>query len=463
MGIEGVRLMHRWANDGPVDVYVMAPSCVPATSLETSGADLSDDDLHVLMGEPWVLGMGELMNFPGVINRSPDVLGRIRMAHGVRVDGHAPALTGQRLSAYIIAGIGSDHECTDQAEAEEKLSRGMYIMIREGSSARNLEALLPLVTSGNARRFMFVSDDKNPVDLIAEGSIDFSVRKAMRLGLDPLTAITLASLNPAEYFPLPTRGAIAPGYHADLLIIDDLERLHIHRVYKDGLLVAKDGECLVAPPTHSGQIVSPSFHLPPVGRDHFAIPLQGRIIRVIEVVPDQIVTRTQLVEANIADGCAVADPERDILKVAVVERHKRTGNIGLGFVTGFGLRRGAIASSVAHDSHNVVVIGTEDGDMATALHTIISMGGGLVAVQDGTVQATLPLPVAGLLSLRPLIEVTEQFALLHRVVQEMGCRLRDPFMTLSFLALPVIPSLRLTDQGLVDVDTFAHVPLFEGA
>lgn len=330
-----------------------------------------------------------------------------------------------------------------------------------GLQHENLEALLPLVTLGNARRFMFVSDDKNPVDLVTEGSIDFSIRKAVCLGLDPITAITLASLNPAEYFPLPARGAIAPGHHADLVIIKDLERLHIHRVYKDGLLVAEDGECLAADTKHSRQTLPPSFHLPPIGRDHFLIPLQGRIIRVMEVIADQIVTRAKLLEAKAADGRAVADPDRDILKAAVIERHKRTGNVGLGFVKGFGLRRGAIASSVAHDSHNVVVVGTMDGDMAVALQTIVDMGGGLVAVEDGTVRGALPLPVAGLLSVRPLREVTGQLASLHRVVHNMGCDLPDPFMTLSFLALPVIPSLRLTDQGLVDVDAFAHIPLFE--
>ncbi len=460
MGIRGIRLMQDWMGSTPLNLYVMLPSCVPATPLETSGAEIKAEDLQGLMKEKWVKGLGEMMNFPGVIHRVPEVLKKIQMAQGKRVDGHAPGLSGKDLTAYIIAGISSDHECTRREEAEEKLSQGMYIMIREGSTAKNLEELIPLVTPKNARRCMFVSDDRHPADLISEGSIDHCVRKAIQLGIDPIIAIQMATINPAEYFPLQGLGAIAPGYQADLLVIEDLKEIKIRQVFKDGRLVAEEGKVLPGVIEKERIETENTFHIQGISVQQFQIKAQDGRAKVIEVIPHQIVTKKGLYEVKTEGGVAVADPSRDILKIAVVERHKGTGNVGLGFVKGFGLRDGAIASSVAHDSHNIVVMGVRDEDMAQAVHGIVEMRGGLIAIRGGRVLASLPLPIGGLIADLSIEEVRDRLDLLHRTVKEMGGKLEDPFMTLSFLALPVIPELKISDKGLVDVTRFEIVPLF---
>lgn len=460
MGTQGIRLMRKGIETTPLNLYVMLPSCVPATSLETSGAEISAEDLKSLMDEEWVTGLGEMMNFPGVIHRVPGVLKKIQMAHGKRVDGHAPGLSGKDLTAYIIAGISSDHECTHREEAEEKLTQGMYIMIREGSTARNLEELIPLITPENARRCMFVSDDRHPPDLISEGSIDHCVRKAIELGIDAITAIQMATLNPAEYFPLQGLGAIAPGYRADLLVIEDPKRINIKQVYKDGRLVAEGGRVLPEAIERERFEAVNTFHIQEISARRFRIKAQADRAKVIEIIPHQIVTRRVLYELKIEEGLIVADPTRDILKIAVVERHKATGNVGLGFVRGFGLRDGAIASSVAHDCHNVVVVGVTDEDMLHTVRGIAEMKGGLIAVKGGKTLASLPLPIGGLMSDLSAEEVRDRLDLLHRTVREMGGKLDNPFMVLSFLALPVIPELKITDKGLVDVTSFEIVPLF---
>lgn len=463
MGIKGIELMRKGIASIPLNLFVMLPSCVPATSLETAGAEIRAEDLKDLMKEEWVKGLGEMMNFPGVIHGEPDVLKKIAMAQGKRIDGHAPGLRGKELAAYISAGISSDHECTSRAEAEEKLSKGMYIMIREGSTAKNLEELIPIVTPLNACRCMFVTDDCDPEDLISRGGVNHCIRKAIQLGLDPIFAIQMATINPARYFALPGIGAIAPGYQADLVVLENLNEFEIYQVFKQGRLVAEKGKVLPRVIDETKVEVENTFNVPKISAEQFRIAAQGSSAKVIETIPRQIITKKGIYAVKMEDGLAVADPTRDILKIAVVERHRGTGNIGLGFVKGFGLRDGAIASSVAHDSHNIVVVGANDEDVTQAVQGIVEMHGGLIAVKQGKTLASLPLPIGGLMSDQSIEEVRKGLNCLHQTVKEMGCKLEEPFMALSFLALPVIPELKITDQGLVDVTQFKLVPLFGDA
>jgi adenine deaminase len=460
MGTRGIHLMRKGMESIPFNLFCMLPSCVPATSLETAGAEIRAEDLKDLMKEEWVKGLGEMMNFPGVIHADPEVLKKIEMAHGKRVDGHAPGISGTELTAYIAAGISSDHECTRREEAEEKLRKGMYIMIREGSTAKNLEELIPIVTPATVRRCMFVTDDRHPEDLIAEGGVDHCVRKAIGLGLDPIIAIQMVTINPARYFPLSGIGAIAPGYRADCVVIEDLNALSIHQVFKEGRLVAEGGRILPGIIEEKKVEAENTFYRSKISVENFKIKAQGSSAKVIEIIPQQIITKKAVHAMKTEDDVAVADPSRDILKIAVVERHKGTGNIGLGFVKGFGLKYGAIASSVAHDSHNIIVVGAADEDMAQAVHEVATMHGGLIAVKEGKVLASLPLPIGGLMSDQSIEEVQDKLILVHRAAREIGCTLVEPFMALSFLALPVIPELKITDKGLVDVTQFKIVPLF---
>ncbi len=462
LGLEGIRYLLAATANLPLSVYLMAPSCVPASPLETAGAELTAADLEILLREERVLGLAEMMNFPGVIHRSPEVLAKLEVARGRPVDGHAPGLTGHDLCAYIASGIGSDHECTTLHEALEKLRLGMTIMIREGSTARNLADLLPLVMPGNASHCFFVSDDRHPVELLERGHMDAILRQAQPHELlPPVTLVQMATLNTARYFRLWDLGAIAPGYRADMVVVDDLETFEVSMVFKDGRPVAQSGALLGASLPEERPIPPSTFHVPPLRAERFVIPAGGSRLRVIEVVPEQVVTRALWEEPRVEDGLAVADPERDLLKLAVVERHRGSGRVGLGFVRGFGLKRGALASSVAHDSHNIVVVGCSDAEMAAAVEAVVRMGGGQVAVAGGTVLADLPLPIAGLMSDRPLEEVRGRLEVLNRAARELGCTLEAPLMTMSFLALVVIPELKLSDRGLVDVQRFDFVPLFE--
>ena len=458
-GEAGVRYMLQSSRDVPLNVFIMLPSCVPATNLESAGAALGADALAGLWQEERVLGLAEVMNYPGVIFRDPEVMKKLAHAGARPVDGHAPGLSGRDLSAYISAGIHSDHECTTIDEAREKLRSGMYILLREGSAAKNLLDLLPLVNAKNARQFLFVSDDRHPADILQDGHIDFMVRTAIKQGLDPIIVLQIASLNAARYFGLSDLGAIAPGYRADIAVLDDLDQTRAVLVIKDGKVVAENGELIVPlkAPVIAGH---KSMQIGPIGLRSFEIMAEKGSARVIGVIPHQIITTALQLSPKIKDGKVVSDVDRDILKMAVVERHKATGNVGLGLVQGFGLARGAIASSVAHDSHNIVVVGATDEDMLAAVMAVKEMGGGLVAVAEGKVLASLPLPVAGLLSERSMQDVAEGIAECITAAAGLGCKLEDPFMTLSFLCLPVIPELKLTDKGLVDVKAFQFVPLF---
>ncbi|MBN2187043.1 MAG: adenine deaminase [Dehalococcoidia bacterium] len=458
-GPKGIRFVMDWAENLPLDMLFMVPSCVPATDLETSGAKIDIAEIKKLLAVPGVIGLGEMMNFPGVVNANEEVLDKLVASKGRVIDGHSPGLSGKELNAYIAAGIFSDHESTTMEEGREKLERGMYLMIREGSSEKNLDALLPLVTDKTYHRCLFVVDDRSCSDLLHEGDIDAVVRKAINRGLEPVQAIQMATINAAQYFRLYDRGAIAPGYLADLITVSNLAKLEIDRVFYKGKLVAKQGKPLFTLP-HIPLELTDTVHINPLTAESLSATSKKRgnlsheTRPVIEIVPGQIVTKKRMEGVEIVNGAVMPDLKRDILKLVVVERHKASGNIGLGLVKGFGLKRGALASSIAHDSHNIVVVGTNNLDILRAIEEIQKLQGGLVVCADHKILASLPLPIAGLLSPEPVELVVAQFEQLERVAASLGNLPPAPFSILSFLALPVIPELRLTDLGLVDVMAF---------
>ncbi|MDE0460857.1 MAG: adenine deaminase [Caldilineaceae bacterium] len=461
-GVDGVRFMAECSRNLPLQVVLMAPSAVPATHMETSGAELSAEDLAGLLEEGTVHGLAELMNFPGTVQGDPEVLAKIDAFSGRPRDGHAPALSGQPLNAYAAAGPGSDHECATVEEAAEKLARGFYVLIREATNARNLHTLLPLVNERNNRRICFCTDDRMPSDLIEQGSIDHILREAISFGLEPVTAFRIATLNSAEWFGLHDRGAIAPGRRADLMVFDDLSAPAATRVYAGGRLWAEDGKLLHERSLTQAYVPAAVSSSVRVAWDAFdlRIPATGARVRVIGSLQDQVLTEERLLAPLIEDGQAVADPARDILKMAVVDRHTASNATGLGFIQGFGLHRGAIAGTVAHDHHNLVVIGADDESMTTAARIVAEMGGGLAVAEGRQALEALPLPVAGLMSERSLGEVRIRYDSLLDAAHELGSSIRDPFMAMSFMALEVIPKLKLTDQGLVDVEAFSFVDLF---
>jgi adenine deaminase len=453
-GLEGMRYVLDCARRLPLDLFLMAPSCVPATHLETSGASLGPEDIRRILRWRGCIGLGEVMNFPGVLAGDASVLSKIESARGRVIDGHAPGVAGKELSAYIAAGIRSDHESVSLGEAEEKLRRGMFVMIREGSSEKNLDALLPLVTDKTYKRCLLVVDDRSCVDLLRDGDIDAVVRKAIRRGLDPVRAIQMATINTAEYFRLDALGAVAPGYFANLIVLDNLADFEINMVFYHGRLVAQGGEPLSRSYQPRGGRLTSTINIKPFTIEALRIRASGESHLVIEAVPGQIITRQRRENVRTVDGFVVPDTSRDILKLAVVERHQASGNIGLGLVTGFGLKKGALASSIAHDSHNIVIVGTSDEDIFTAVREVERRRGGLVVVAGGKVLASLDLPIAGLLATEPLETVVASLERVEQVAKDLGTTLPSPFATLSFLALPVIPELRLTDLGLVDVNEF---------
>ncbi len=460
LGIKGLRYLLQESEGLPVDFFLMAPSCVPATHLETSGYRLEAEELAALRGEKRILGLAEMMNFPGVIYADPDVLAKIAAFGDAVIDGHAPLLSGKSLNAYVAAGIRSDHECTRLEEAREKLRLGMHIMIREGTQAKNLATLLPLVEAASLRQCSLVTDDLHPHDILHQGHLDAVMSLAIHRGLEPLQAIAMTTLNTARYFFLPDRGAVAPGYRADLVLLSSGDPVRVAHVFKDGRQVVKEGELSVPVSGSALPAGVSAMHVKPYDRSALAIPAAGNRVRVIELIPDQILTRQAILDAPVRDGEVVADVGHDILKIAVIERHRGTGNIAVGLVRGFRLKKGALATSVAHDSHNIICVGCTDGEMMAAAQAVEEMRGGLAIAGEEKIVARLPLPIAGLMSDRPLAEIARGWEDIRYVAQQYGCQLREPFMHLSFLALPVIPELKLTDRGLVDVNKFDFVPLF---
>jgi adenine deaminase len=457
-GLAGIHFMLEASEGLPLSVFVMASSCVPATHMGTAGASLSAEDLTGLLMHRRVLGLAELMNFPGAILGDPEVLAKVAAFSGHVIDGHAPGVRGTALNAYVAAGPRSDHECTTVEEAREKLARGLFVFFREATNARNLEALLPSLTPATNRRIALCTDDRQPPDLLSAGGIDQMVRRVISSGVDAIEALRLATLNPAEYFGLDDRGGIAPGRRADLLVLSDLDALAIDAVYAGGQLVASEGRCTWTP----GE--SPPAPVPSMSVDveavDLVIPDRGGEVRVIEVIPNQIVTGHRHCRPTVAEGVVTADPARDLLKICVLERHRGTGNVGLGLVCGLGLRRGAIAGTVAHDHHNIIAIGVDDASIKTAIRAVVEMDGGLSVADGDSVLSTLALEVGGLMSLGPIEKVRDGLEVLLSASRGLGTPLHDPFMAMAFLGLEVIPTLKITDQGLVDVEKFAPVPLW---
>lgn len=462
LGTEGIELMLAETETMPLDVFFMLPSCVPATVMETSGAMLAADALAPLLAHERVLGLGEMMNYPGAIHGAPEVLDKLFLVDGALCDGHAPGVSGQALSAYLAAGISSDHEATTAEEAEEKLRRGAYLLLREASGAHNLLDLLPAVTPLNSRRCCLSTDDRHLDELVSEGSINYLVEIGVAHGYAVEQLLQMATLNTAERFRLYDRGALAPGYRADINVFNNLVNFQPQLVIKDGTVVVSKQKLLWQSPPLIAAPVN-TMRLEDVRAQQLQLPAQaGRRARVIRIVPEQILTELRFREPLIQNGLVVSDTERDIVKLAVWERHGVNGNVGVGLVQGFGLKRGALASTVAHDSHNLIVTGVNDEDMLAAAVALQQVGGGLAVVVDGEVKALLPLPLAGLMSDQNTEFVQHKLQQLNFWASELGVPENvNAFNCLSFLALPVIPSLRLSDKGLVDVDKFVLVDLWE--
>jgi adenine deaminase len=458
-GLNGVRALLAAADRVPLGLFVMVSSCVPASPFESGGATVSAEDIAAfLREEPRALGVAEMMNVPAVVAGQDEALAKIEAAGDRHVDGHAPGLSGPALAAYLAAGVRSDHECTTYREALEKRRLGMWIMIREGSAARNLEALLPLVLRYGTRNTMLCTDDREPDQLLRDGHVNDVVRRAVALGCPPADAVALATIQPARYHRLHDRGAVAPGYLADIVALPDLESFRPVKVWRSGRLVAEEGRAVEVPPVRAPDWMRGSVRIRPLSAKDLGVGADGPV-RVIGVEPGEIVTRALTDHPRREGDRAVADPSRDLLKAAVVERHRETGRIGLGFVRGFGLRRGALASTHAHDAHNVVVVGANDEDMAAAVNHLAGIGGGQVAVEGGRVVAEVACPIGGLLSDRPAEEVGAAVERMEDAARDLGATLASPFMAMSFLALSVIPELKLTDRGLVDTVNFELVPL----
>jgi adenine deaminase len=461
-GLDGVRALLAAAGEVPLDYYVMVSSCVPASPFESNGATVAAEDIaRFLAEEPRAIGVAEMMDFPAVIAGEEGVVAKIDVAFrakGGHIDGHAPGLSGRELNAYLAAGVRSDHECSTYQEALEKRRLGMWIMIREGSAARNLEALLPLVDEFGPGNCVLCTDDREPDELLDEGHMNHVMRKAVSLGCKPYWALVMSTLFAARYHRLYQHGAIGPGYVADVVAVRDMESFRPTRVWKRGRLVAVDGVALDIPKVSAPDWMRGSVRVRQLTAEDFAVRANGRV-RVIGVESGQIVTRSLVAEPGVREGFAVADPARDLAKIAVVERHRDTGRIGLGFVSGFGLQRGALASTHAHDAHNVVVIGVDEVDMAVAVNRLTEIGGGQVAVAGGEVVAEVPCPIGGLLSDLPVEEVATAVRHVQDASRLLGATITAPFMTMSFLALSVVPELKITDRGLVDTVRFELVPL----
>lgn len=469
-GISGITYMLEASENLPLSVYIMLPSCVPSTPFDETGAVLEAEDLRDLYKHPRVLGLGEMMNYPGVLTGDFQVMQKISEAHnlGKLVNGHAPLLSGKELDKYISAGIGDDHECSTAEEAMERISKGQHVMIRQGTAAKNIEALLPLFNEPWSKRCMLVTDDRHPADLISEGHIDNIIRQAVKGGKSPLAAIRMATLQTAEYFGISNVGAVAPGYRADLLVLDQLDTVQVCDVYCEGRLAVSAGKVLdfKIPDVRSDikKMVRNSFYMEELTEDDFYIDVpadaSAKRCRIIKIRPGQLITDQWITEIDF-DRMNGIDTQRDILKLAVIERHLNTGHKGLGFISGIGLKKGAIASSVSHDSHNLIVIGTNHADMTIAANRIRTLGGGNVVVYEGEIVAEMPLPLAGLMSDLPAEEVARQNEKVREAVHTLGASDEiEPFMNMAFLSLPVIPDIKMTTLGLVDVNSQKLLPLF---
>jgi adenine deaminase len=465
LGTTGIEFMLNSSEGLPFDCYFMLPSCVPSTPFESAGATLENNDIAPFYNHEKVLGLAEIMNAPAVRNSDPNMIDKLIAAQEkeVHIDGHAAGLGLEDINIYRSASIRTDHECISIEEAKERLERGMYVMIREGTVAKNLHDLLPLVNEKNSRRFLFVSDDKHLDDLITEGSVNHNVSLAIKAGLPPITAIQMASINVAECFGLSLKGAIAPGYEADFMMFDSLEEMNITDVYKSGRLVARQGN-IVEASFPSGKIlpknITHSVHLPLLTKENFEITLSSNFANIIEIIPNSLVTNHLIELVKRENGKFTTCINKDHLKLAVIERHKHTKNIGLGIVKGLQLKRGAIATTIAHDSHNLIIAGTNDEDMLCAANEIERIQGGLVVVNNGEILASLSLPIAGLMSNEPSEIINANLKETHEALSILEANSTfNPFLTLSFLALPVIPNLKLTDKGLFDVSKFKHIDI----
>ncbi|WP_455577411.1 adenine deaminase [Anaerosinus sp.] len=457
-GLKGIKYILDSTEDLPLSVYVMLPSCVPSSHLENAGATLLADDLAKFIDHPRVLGLGEMMNYPGVLFGDKTVLDKLMIAKDKKVDGHAPGLMGNDIMAYAAAGVKSDHECVNPEEAMDRLRAGMYLMIREGSAAHNLLQLLPVVNRFTSQFCFFATDDRHPADLIGTGHINNMVRLAVEAGYEIPVVLQMATINAATYFGLGDVGAIAPGYKADLLVFDELITWNPSLVFKNGIKVAEHHKALFCGSDFSDEHIKQTVHLTSINREKLKLSAKSDLARVIELVPHQIVTKAREMKVKVENSEFIADVEADILKLVVFERHHATGNVGVGLAHGYGLKRGAIASTIAHDSHNLIVMGTNDSDILLAAKEIEKMQGGIVIVDNGEVLKALPLPLAGLMSNEGVHYVEAQLNAMKILAHDMGVKCEhDPFLTLAFLSLPVIPELKLTDLGLVDGRTFQFV------
>lgn len=461
LGIPGLDYMMKAAENTKLDIKYMLPSCVPATPFENAGAVIDAADMEEPILRDNILGLGEFMNFPGVVNADDATLDKLMVAKnaGKLIDGHSPGISGKALNAYCAARIRADHECETLQDFEERLDNGMYVMLRQGSACKNLKSMLPAVTPENSRRVIFCSDDRQPKTILEEGHLDNHLRLCVEDGLDPVTAIRMATLNAAECFGLDDRGAIAPGYRADIVLLDDLKDFKADKVWVAGELTADQGKYLPEVIKEDITPVMGSVHLKDFSAEKFKMDLKGSKVHTIEIQPGGVVTKKSVDEIQVKDGEFVFDPGQDIVKVAVVERHKLTGNVACGFLKGYGIKEGAVALSVAHDSHNIIVVGVSDEEMAFAVEALKEQSGGVVLVKDGKVIESMPMPIAGLMSDQSAEWVDEKLTALHEKAYDiLGVNADvEPVMTLCFMSLAVIPEIKLTDEGLFDVTQFAFI------
>lgn len=466
-GLDGVEYILNSTEELPLNTYVMLPSCVPATNFENSGAILKADDLEKYINHPRILGLGEMMNYPGVIYKDKDVMDKLKLAHknNKSVDGHAPRINGEGLNAYVLSGVNTDHECTAEEEMLEKLRLGMYVMIREGSATKDLKNLINGVNQYNYQRILLCTDDKHPEDLLKEGHIDHNVRLAIKNGIDPITAIQMATINAANCYNLKNVGAIAPGYKADIIVFDNLENFNIEEVYKDGELVGKDKKPLFTTKEKDFSKVLKTVHLSKINTDNIQIYFEKEDgeedVNIISLKPHSLITEKVKAKVKIVDNKFEYDNEKDILKLAVIERHKNTGNIGIGLVENFKLKNGAIATTISHDSHNIIVVGDNDEDIVNAVNKVISMEGGIAISSSNEILESLSLNIGGLMSDKNIEYVNSKFSKLVDIAYNSlkVSKDIDPFLTLAFLALPVIPNIKLTDKGLFDVEEFEFIDI----